>query len=330
MTKNRPNPRPGFVLEVDRQTPPILFHHGEGFRLEKLPVGRSRVVYPGEPLHGIPNPDLAIAEALENPIDEDPLPSLLKPGMKLTIAFDDISLPLPPMQRPDIRQRVIEAVLDHAAAAGVDDVHIVAALCLHRRMTEDRTSTCRRRSGVRGVRTVGSVVQPRRRGPRRHGDPGTHRPRRGRPDVQAGRRERPGRLRQHQPGQHGWRLEEHRHRTVRLRRRARPSQRAHDAPLEELHGSGSLRAPPIELAPGCGDQEERASDLPDRNDCEYQRVRPGRADGRAAETGVGMVATRSSVVRRHAGGSASDAVQRPAPGLSHVEVSVRDDLGPGR
>ena len=34
-------PRPGFVLEVDRSTPPILFHHGEGFRLEKLPAGAA-------------------------------------------------------------------------------------------------------------------------------------------------------------------------------------------------------------------------------------------------------------------------------------------------
>src|SRR3954466_14911837 len=56
--------------------------------------------------------------------------------MKLTICFDDISLPLPPMRRPDVRQRVIEAVLDLAAAAGVDDVHLIAALALHRRMTE--------------------------------------------------------------------------------------------------------------------------------------------------------------------------------------------------
>src|SRR5206468_4451532 len=56
--------------------------------------------------------------------------------MKLTIAFDDISLPLPPMQRPDVRQRVIEAVLDVAAEVGVDDVHLIAALALHRRMTE--------------------------------------------------------------------------------------------------------------------------------------------------------------------------------------------------
>lgn len=136
MSKPRSNPRPGFVLEVDRQTPPILFHHGEGFRLEKLPVGRSRVIYPSEPLKGLKDPDGAIQDALANPIDDDPLSTLLKPGMKLTIAFDDISLPLPPMRRPDVRQRVIEAVLDLAAEAGVDDVHIIAALALHRRMTE--------------------------------------------------------------------------------------------------------------------------------------------------------------------------------------------------
>src|SRR4029077_4706373 len=79
----------------------------------------------------------AIREALLNPLgDSAPLPSLLFPGMRLTIAFDDVSLPLPPMQRPDIRQRVIEAVLDLAAAAGVDDVVLIAALALHRRMTE--------------------------------------------------------------------------------------------------------------------------------------------------------------------------------------------------
>ena len=56
--------------------------------------------------------------------------------MRLTIAFDDISLPLPPMERPDIRQLVIEQVLDMAAEAGVDDVALIVALALHRRMTE--------------------------------------------------------------------------------------------------------------------------------------------------------------------------------------------------
>jgi lactate racemase len=129
-------PRPGFVLEVDRSTPPTLMWHGEGFRLERLPVG-SRVVYAPEPLEGLVDPDTAILEALLHPVgDSAPLPDLLRAGMRLTIAFDDISLPLPPMQAPDIRQRVIEAVLDLAASAGVDDVVLIAALALHRRMTE--------------------------------------------------------------------------------------------------------------------------------------------------------------------------------------------------
>ncbi|MDE0496474.1 MAG: lactate racemase domain-containing protein [Acidimicrobiaceae bacterium] len=128
--------RKGLVLEVDRTTPPILFHHGEGLRLEKLPVG-SRVVYPNEPLDPVRDPERAIAEALADPLgDRDPLAAYMQPGMKLTIAFDDLSLPLPPMAAPDIRGRIIEQVLDMAAAAGVDDVELIAALALHRRMTE--------------------------------------------------------------------------------------------------------------------------------------------------------------------------------------------------
>ncbi|HEY2813811.1 MAG TPA: lactate racemase domain-containing protein [Acidimicrobiales bacterium] len=130
-------PRPGFVLDVDRSTPPLLFWHGEGFRLEKLPPERTRVIYPPEPLDPMKDPQAAIRRALLNPLgDSKPLPELLFPDMKLTIAFDDVSLPLPPMRRPDVRQRVIEAVLDMAAEAGVDDVHLIAALALHRRMTE--------------------------------------------------------------------------------------------------------------------------------------------------------------------------------------------------
>ncbi|HET9600728.1 MAG TPA: lactate racemase domain-containing protein [Acidimicrobiales bacterium] len=129
-------PRPGFVLEVDRSTPPLLFWRGEGFSLERLPAGRTRVVYAPEPLDPVKDVDGAIRRALLNPVESDPLPALLFPGMKLTIAFDDVSLPLPKMRRPDLRQRVIEAVLDVAAEAGVDDVHLIAALALHRRMTE--------------------------------------------------------------------------------------------------------------------------------------------------------------------------------------------------
>jgi lactate racemase len=130
------SPRPGFVLEVDTSTPPTLFWHGEGFRLERLPAG-SRVLYPPEPVDPLTDPVGAIRHALLHPLGEaEPLSALLRPGMQLTIAFDDVSLPLPPMRRPDVRQLVIEQVLDLAAEAGVDDVVLICALALHRRLTE--------------------------------------------------------------------------------------------------------------------------------------------------------------------------------------------------
>jgi hypothetical protein len=130
------SPRPGFVLDVDSSTPPTLFWQGERFTLEKLPEG-SRVIYAPEPIDPLTDPQAAIRHALEHPLgDQEPLPALLRAGMTLTIAFDDISLPLPPMERPDIRQLVIEQVLDMAAEAGVDDVELIVALALHRRMTE--------------------------------------------------------------------------------------------------------------------------------------------------------------------------------------------------
>src|SRR5207253_4960797 len=79
-------PRPGFVLEVDRSTPPTLFWHGEGFRLERLPSG-TRIIYPPEALDPLADADEAVRRALLEPLGSDPLPSLLRPGMKLTIAF---------------------------------------------------------------------------------------------------------------------------------------------------------------------------------------------------------------------------------------------------
>ena len=128
MSKTSRGARPGFVLEVDRSTPPTLFWKGEGYGLEKLPIG-SRVIYAPEPHEPLADPRGAIREALLHPLgDSQPLPTLLFSGMKLTIAFDDISLPLPPMERPDIREMVIEEVLEMAAAAGVDDVEAVGGL----------------------------------------------------------------------------------------------------------------------------------------------------------------------------------------------------------
>jgi lactate racemase len=166
--------RPGFVLEVDERTPPLLVHAGEGFSLERFPLG-TRVVYPPDSLPGVPDTDAAIAHALEHPLGCEPLRELLHAGMRLTIVFDDISIPLPPMVTPDVRQRVIEAVLELAASAGVDDVELIAANALHRRMTPAELKRC---LGERVFRSFfPDHLQPRRRGPREPAAPGPDPPR---------------------------------------------------------------------------------------------------------------------------------------------------------
>src|ERR671916_3131265 len=133
--------RPGFTTILERDSPPMMFNAGDGFYYEKLPEG-TRVIYAPGPSEPIADPNVAIERALLEPIDMEPLHELLRPGMKLTIAFDDLSIPLPPMQRPDVRQQVIEKVLEKAAAKGVEDIHLIAALGLHRRMTEAELRHC--------------------------------------------------------------------------------------------------------------------------------------------------------------------------------------------
>lgn len=126
--------RPGFVLEVDDRTPPLVVADGDAFRLERFPLG-SRVVYPGDPIDPVPDVREAIATALDAPLESAPLAERLRPGMKLTIAFDDNTRPVPAMPAPDIRGRIIEAVLTRAAAVGVDDVELICANGLNRRLT---------------------------------------------------------------------------------------------------------------------------------------------------------------------------------------------------
>ena len=120
---------------IDTDSPPRVMFSGEQLLIEHLPPG-TRVIYPKPPIVGLKDPDAAIRYALNHPLGMDPLHALLTPGMKVTIAFDDISLPLPPMKKPDVRQRVLEIVLEILADHGVDDIHIIAALAVHRRMTD--------------------------------------------------------------------------------------------------------------------------------------------------------------------------------------------------
>ena len=113
-----------------------VIHYGEDFLHVALPEG-TRVIYPPQPLKPIPDVGAAVRHALNRPEGCDPLFAQLRPGMRVTIAIDDISLPLPAMKSPDVRETALEAVLEQLAAYGVDDVEIIIALAIHRRMTAE-------------------------------------------------------------------------------------------------------------------------------------------------------------------------------------------------
>ncbi|HSU90252.1 MAG TPA: lactate racemase domain-containing protein, partial [Sporolactobacillaceae bacterium] len=127
--------RRDLVMTTNRRSERRIIPYGEEFLFEKLPVG-TRVIYPPPPLEPLADADQAIRYALLHPENQDPLFAQLSPNMRVTIAIDDISLPLPQMRRPDIRERLLNQVLQTLADYGVDDVHLVIATSLHRRMTE--------------------------------------------------------------------------------------------------------------------------------------------------------------------------------------------------
>src|SRR5690606_31846642 len=106
------------IVTIDSDSAPRVMFYGEDLLVEDLPIG-TRVLYPRAPIAGLPNPRAAIRAALARPEGMEPLHALLRPGMKLTIAVDDVSLPLPPMAWPDIRETLLEIVLEMAADFGV-------------------------------------------------------------------------------------------------------------------------------------------------------------------------------------------------------------------
>jgi hypothetical protein len=123
------------VVTIDSRSAPRTLFYGDQLMDVDLPTG-TRVVYPKPPIAALKDVDAAIRYAIHHPYNSEPLYALLKPGMKVTIAIDDISLPLPPMRRPDVRERVATIVLDLLADHGVDDVELIIATAFHRRMKE--------------------------------------------------------------------------------------------------------------------------------------------------------------------------------------------------
>ncbi|MCY3019068.1 MAG: lactate racemase domain-containing protein [Planctomycetota bacterium] len=125
----------GLVQIVESGDGPLFLPNGERFVFAKMPAG-TRVLYPRAPLGGFSKQQLRaeVERAIDHPMGMDPLRAHLKPGMKVTIAFDDISLSLPQQQAPDSRQIMLDVLLERLAAAGISDIHLVVAVSLHRHM----------------------------------------------------------------------------------------------------------------------------------------------------------------------------------------------------
>jgi hypothetical protein len=123
------------VVVQSAASPRRVIAYGETFLHEKLPNG-TRVIFPNPPLNPLPDVRAAIRHALWHPLGKEPLPSKLRPGMKVTVAVDDISVPLPPMKPPDVRQLMLEALFELFDQYGVEDVEVIVATAFHRRMSD--------------------------------------------------------------------------------------------------------------------------------------------------------------------------------------------------
>lgn len=124
--------RPGFVLEVDEKTPPLLRLAAADVALTRFPLG-THVLYPPDAVASS-NPVPLIDAALENPVDGGRL--ALGPDKKVTIVISADEA-VQPRMRFDVRRTIVERTLELAARAGVDDIEIVIASGLRRGWTTE-------------------------------------------------------------------------------------------------------------------------------------------------------------------------------------------------
>lgn len=97
----------------------------------------ASVIYPPPPVTPGNPPEELIEKALNNPLDCKPLEELVKPYHKITVAFDDPCLPLPPM-KIDPRGVIAEKLVKKLLRAGVkkENIRFICANGLHRKWTE--------------------------------------------------------------------------------------------------------------------------------------------------------------------------------------------------
>ncbi|MGZ4119248.1 MAG: lactate racemase domain-containing protein [Actinomycetota bacterium] len=109
---------------------------GDDFVRARLPDSTRRLVAPPG-LSPLADPEAELRRALGSPIGHEPLTSLVGPTSTVTIAFDDLTIPVIPMAPPDFRALVIPILLEQLHEAGVrpENVRLLVANALHRKWT---------------------------------------------------------------------------------------------------------------------------------------------------------------------------------------------------
>lgn len=103
----------------------------------------TRVLSAPPPLPALTHPVAAVRAALAAPVAHEPLSTVVGPSSTVTIAFDDLTIPVVPMEGMDFRQLVIGEILRELHEAGVrpENVRLVVANALHRMWTRTELAT---------------------------------------------------------------------------------------------------------------------------------------------------------------------------------------------
>jgi len=91
---------------------------GDGSITATLPDD-TRILEAPASLPALVDPEGELRRALEAPIGHEPLRSVVGPGSKVTIAFDDLTIPVVPMAEPDFRGFIIPILLEQEEAMTV-------------------------------------------------------------------------------------------------------------------------------------------------------------------------------------------------------------------
>jgi lactate racemase len=107
---------------------------GEQFISAELPdsteVLSAGVSLPLEPVHDL---GAAVLDAIRAPLDTDPLAELVGPGSKVTIAFDDPTVPCYAPLWPEALPLLVEELT--SAGVAENDIDLICANALHRQFT---------------------------------------------------------------------------------------------------------------------------------------------------------------------------------------------------